>query len=54
MPNPVRTCIGCTLTDDQPRHVIDMGGIDVNWHFQCHSIATGCDICAAELAKQSD
>ncbi len=50
MSNPVRTCIGCTQTDDHPRHVVVAGdGTDVTWHLDCHAIATGCDSCEAQL-----
>lgn len=46
-PNPVRVCIGCGLTDDHPRHevVIDANMTSVPWHFDCHSRATGCELC---------
>ena len=45
----MRTCIGCTQTDDHPRHVIALGdGSEVNWHMDCHAIATGCASCAAQ------
>lgn len=51
MSNPLRTCIGCTQTDDHPRHVIDVGGGDVvTFHMDCHVIATGCEICAAQTS----
>lgn len=46
--NPVRTCIGCAQTDDHPRHVISQPGADVNWHMDCHKLATGCEICARQ------
>lgn len=48
---PQRTCIGCTKTDDHPRHVIDLGGGEsVTWHMDCHVIATGCpDVCAPQI-----
>lgn len=51
MPNPIRTCIGCTVADDHPRHVIALGdGSEVTWHMDCHKIATGCETCAAQIA----
>lgn len=47
---PVRTCIGCTQTDDHPKHVVVLpGDIDVTWHLDCHVIATGCEDCTGEL-----
>lgn len=47
MSNPVRTCLGCGVADDHPRHVIDLDGVNVtNWHHDCHSAVTGCEICA--------
>lgn len=47
----LRTCIGCTQTDDHPRHVIALpDGSDVGWHMDCHQLATGCETCAAQLA----
>ncbi len=49
MTNPVRTCIGCTQTDDHPRHVEATVGGDVNWHLDCHTVATGCPSCTAQL-----
>lgn len=46
-----RTCIGCTQTDDHPRHVISMPNeVEVNWHMDCHAIATGCEVCQASVA----
>jgi len=49
--NPIRTCIGCTQSDDHPRHVIaSSDGSDVNWHLDCHRIATGCESCTAQTA----
>lgn len=51
MSNPVRTCIGCAQTDDHPRHVEAVAsGADVNWHLDCHVIATGCESCTGQLA----
>jgi hypothetical protein len=48
--NPVRTCIGCGASDDHPRHVIAVGDIEVTWHMDCHHLATGCEVCAHQLA----
>lgn len=51
MSNPVRTCIGCAGKDDHPRHTtITADGAEVGWHMDCHKIATGCEICAGQLA----
>lgn len=47
--NPVRTCIGCAQTDDHPRHVLNVGDVDISWHMDCHAIATGCPVCKAQL-----
>lgn len=44
---PTRLCIGCGQTDDHPRHQI---GKQEPWHMDCHVLATGCGICAAQLA----
>jgi hypothetical protein len=41
-----RLCIGCGQTDDHPRHVI-VGSEP--WHMDCHSTATGCETCTAQL-----
>jgi hypothetical protein len=44
--NPVRPCIGCTQTDDHPKHqVVTTSGESVFWHMDCHVLATGCDLC---------
>lgn len=48
--NPIRTCIGCTQTDDHPRHTMVQGDVDVSWHYDCHAIATGCEICKGVVA----
>lgn len=46
--HPVRTCIGCGKTDDHPRIVIALrDGTDVNWHHDCHALATGDPITSA-------
>lgn len=51
MTNPTRTCIGCTQTDDHPRHVLDTGtGDQVTWHMDCHELATGCEVCKEQIA----
>ncbi len=50
MSNPTRTCLACGGTDDHPRHVLDVGnGTTVNFHMDCHSIASGCEVCAAQI-----
>jgi hypothetical protein len=47
MSNPVRPCLGCGQSDDHPRHVIDLDGQNVaNWHHDCHSVITNCELCA--------
>lgn len=48
--HPIRNCIGCAQSDDHPRHVMAVGDADVNWHMDCHVIATGCEVCTAQLA----
>jgi len=51
MTNPTRTCIGCTKTDDHPRHVVYVGDeSEVTWHMDCHVIATGCEVCEQQIA----
>ncbi len=55
MSNPVRTCIGCAQSDDHPRHVLATAdGAAVTWHMDCHSIATGCEICTAQISEAKD
>lgn len=50
MSNPVRTCIGCVQSDDHPRHVIATSdGASLGYHMDCHVIATGCEVCKAQL-----
>lgn len=50
MSNPIRTCIGCTQSDDHPRHVVALAdGSEVTWHQDCHALATGCAVCAATV-----
>lgn len=47
---PLRTCIGCTQTDDHPRHVLVLADhSEVGWHMDCHVIATGCESCRGQL-----
>ena len=47
--NPLRTCIGCEQVDDHPRHVIVLpDGSEVGWHMDCHSLATGCEVCTEQ------
>lgn len=50
--HPVRSCIACGQEDDHPRHGIYMGPDlgHVLWHMDCHSHATGCDTCNAQIA----
>jgi hypothetical protein len=51
MVNPIRVCIGCTQSDDHPRHVVGLpDGSDVYWHMDCHALATGCEVCAAQIS----
>lgn len=46
-----RTCLGCAQTDSDPRHVIWVpGDVEVNWHMDCHRIATGCETCTEQTA----
>lgn len=51
--NPVRPCIGCGQADDHPRHVVVVASgeehVEVLWHMDCHDLATGCDVCHAQL-----
>jgi hypothetical protein len=47
----MRTCLGCGQTDDHPRHVVYLpDGNEVNWHMDCHRIATGCEVCTSQTA----
>lgn len=42
-----RTCIGCGITDDHPRHVIALpDNTEVTWHMDCHARTTPCESCA--------
>ena len=47
--HPIRNCIGCGGKDDHPRHVMAVGDGNVNWHMDCHVLATNCDVCVAQL-----
>jgi hypothetical protein len=48
----VRICAGCQQEDDHPRHVFaGLGVAPLPWHMDCHVLATGCDVCAEQLAK---
>lgn len=48
----LRECPGCGQTDDHPRHVVATGGgVDVNWHMDCHVIATKCEVCASQISE---
>lgn len=50
MSHPVRTCIGCTQSDNHPRHVVALSdGSEVTWHMDCHELATGCEVCRAQI-----
>jgi hypothetical protein len=46
------TCIGCSATDDHPKHqiVVDAEHTSVFWHMDCHRIATSCEVCTAQTA----
>jgi hypothetical protein len=45
------TCIGCTQTDTDPKHIVDTNGVNVIWHHDCHAIVAGCAVCKALLAE---
>ena len=50
MARQMRACIGCTQTDQAPKHTMAVadgtnGGVDVHWHYDCHAVATGCATC---------
>jgi hypothetical protein len=48
MSNPVRTCLGCGVEDDHPRHVVAVDPLnDVPWHHDCHAAITKCELCVA-------
>jgi hypothetical protein len=51
--NPVRPCLGCGQSDDHPRHVIDVGGVDTFWHYDCHAQVTNCELCVP-VAKAAE
>ncbi|MGW4487839.1 hypothetical protein ACWEOE_28825 [Amycolatopsis sp. NPDC004368] len=40
-----RTCPGCAMNDDHPRHQLVLGeGGQVAWHMDCHALK-GCEQC---------
>lgn len=46
-----RTCIGCGLTDDHPRHVIVLpDNTEVSWHMDCHARTAQCEACSHSVA----
>jgi hypothetical protein len=50
--HPIGTCIGCSQTDDHPKHRIALrDGSEIVWHHDCHAIATGDPVSAAVAAK---
>ncbi|WP_409186505.1 hypothetical protein F9C11_20640 [Amycolatopsis sp. VS8301801F10] len=41
-----RTCPGCAIHDDHPRHqAVTKAGDIAAWHTDCHALA-GCPVCA--------
>lgn len=46
----MRTCIGCTQTDDHPKDIVDHGTFMVVWHLDCHVITVDCRSCKNRLA----
>lgn len=50
----IRNCVGCGQTDDHPRHIVDIGGVDVLWHHDCHARTTDCEVCAAVTESAGD
>lgn len=51
MSNPVSTCLGCSKTDDHPRHqeMLPDGNM-VGYHLDCCAIVRNCESCRAQLA----
>lgn len=48
--HPIRVCLGCAGEDDHPRHVLATpDGAEITYHMDCHAIASGCEICIAQL-----
>lgn len=44
-----RTCPGCGMNDDHPRHIlVDGEGNQRAWHKDCHKLK-GCEVCTLEL-----
>ena len=51
MTNPERTCPICLITDDHPRHGIEVvPGAFVDFHMDCCAAARSCDVCTGQLA----
>jgi hypothetical protein len=48
--NPVRPCLGCSQSDDHPKHMTaSPDGAFLAYHMDCCAIARNCEICAAQL-----
>lgn len=58
MARQVRKCIACTKEDQAPKHTMAIadgtnGGVDVHWHYDCHAVATGCEICTKVVEESN-
>lgn len=57
MTRPQRTCAGCDVLDDGPRHVTGLVNAAPGtppppvWHPACHATA-GCTTCAEQIAHK--
>lgn len=51
-----RTCLGCGIRDDHPKHVIGtVDGNSVAYHLDCHAASEGgCPSCAAQRDGAED
>lgn len=50
----LRTCVGCSQTDDHPRHdeILQLAPelIVASWHKDCCAIIKNCELCRTETA----
>jgi hypothetical protein len=58
MARQLRKCIACMQEDRSPKHTWSVadgtnGGVDVHWHYDCHSVATNCVTCT-EVVEASN
>lgn len=50
-----KVCLGCGQEDDHPKHLVGLqDGSEAAWHMDCHSRATGCSVCGANVADKGE